>query len=60
MGIHNCPGQNVARAEAEAVLMAIAEKVDTLAFDGEPEWGVNNSVRYLKKLPLILNQVMHT
>ena len=40
--------------------MAIAEKVDTLAFDGEPEWGVNNSVRYLKKLPLTLNQVMHT
>ena len=60
MGILNCPGQNVARTEAEAVLMAIAEKVDTLAFDGEPEWGVNNSVRYLKKLPLTLNQVMHT
>ena len=36
VGIHNCVGQNVARAEGEAVLAALAAKVDAIELTGEP------------------------
>ena len=55
VGIHNCPGQNVARAEAEAVLTTIARHATSIALDGEPHWGVNNAVRALASLPLRFN-----
>lgn len=51
-GIHGCVGQNVARAEAEAVLGAIAEKVDAIELEGEPVWRPNNAVHALDRMNL--------
>lgn len=51
-GIHNCVGQIVARAELEAVLGAIAEKVDRIEQAGEPVWRPNNAIHALDRLPL--------
>jgi len=51
-GIHGCVGQNVARAEGEAVLAAIANKVDSIELAGEPVWRPNNSIRSLARLPV--------
>ena len=51
-GIHGCVGQNVARAEGEAVLTAIANKVGSIEFAGEPVWRPNNSIRALARLPI--------
>ena len=52
VGIHACVGQNLARAETEAVLAAIASKVGTIAFDGEPVWRPGNSIHTLDALPV--------
>jgi len=52
VGIHGCVGQNLARAEGEAVLGAIARKVGRIELDGEPVWRPNNSIRALDRLPL--------
>jgi cytochrome P450 len=51
-GIHGCVGQSVAREEAEAMLTAIAEKVDAIELAGEPVWRPNNSMRALESLPI--------
>jgi hypothetical protein len=52
VGIHGCVGQNVARAEANAVLTAIANKVESINLAGEPVWRPNNSVHTLDTLPV--------
>ena len=53
VGIHGCVGQNVARAEADAVLTAISNKVGSIELAGEPVWRPNNSVHALDRLPVI-------
>ena len=50
VGIHNCVGQNVARAEGEAVLAALAAKVDSIELTGEPIWRPNNALHALAQL----------
>jgi len=52
VGIHNCVGQNVARAEAGALLTAIANKVGTIEFAGEPVWRPGNAIHALDSLPI--------
>ena len=52
VGIHNCVGQNVARAEGEAVLAALAAKVDAIELTGEPVWRPNNALHALAQLPV--------
>lgn len=52
VGVHGCVGQNVARAETDAILTAIANKVRSIDFAGEPVWRPNNSVHTLDRLPL--------
>jgi cytochrome P450 len=52
VGIHGCVGQNVARAEVDAVLTAIANKVGSIELAGEPVWRPNNSVHTLDRLPV--------
>ena len=52
VGIHNCVGQNVARAEGEAVLAALAAKVDAIELTGEPVWRPNNALHALARLPV--------
>ncbi|MNL87209.1 Cytochrome P450 105A3 [compost metagenome] len=51
-GIHGCVGQNMARAELEAVLTVLAEKVATIEFDGEPVWRPNNAIHALDRMPM--------
>lgn len=54
-GIHVCVGQNIARAEGQAVLQAVAERVDRIALAGEPVWRPNNAIHALDRLPLHLH-----
>ena len=54
VGIHACVGQNVARAEGEAVLDALARKVRTIELNGEVTWRPNNAVHALAQLPVTL------
>ena len=52
VGIHGCVGQNVARAEGEAVLTAVANQVASIDLAGETVWRPNNSIRTLDRLPV--------
>lgn len=51
-GIHNCIGQIVARVEGEAVLSAIAKRVQRIERTGVPTRHLNNTVRSLATLPI--------
>ncbi|MCV3211335.1 cytochrome P450 [Mesorhizobium sp. YC-39] len=50
VGIHGCVGQNIARAEAEAVLTAIASKVGLIELVSEPVWRPNNAIHALDSM----------
>ncbi|SLN72681.1 cytochrome P450 [Roseisalinus antarcticus] len=52
VGVHNCVGQTVARAELDAFLTAFAARVDVLELDGAPVWRPNNAIRALATLPV--------
>jgi cytochrome P450 len=51
-GVHGCVGQSVARQEAEAVLGAIAEKVEAIELTGAPVWRPNNAIHGFETLPV--------
>ncbi|MBL4801377.1 MAG: cytochrome P450 [Emcibacter sp.] len=51
-GVHGCVGQNLARAEVQAIFTAIANKVDTIKLAGEAVWRPNNAVHALDSLPI--------
>lgn len=53
-GVHTCVGQNVARAEGQAVLQALGEQVGGIKLRGEAVWRANNAIRALDRLPLRL------
>jgi cytochrome P450 len=53
-GIHVCVGQNIARAEGQAVLRALAERVERIELTGEAIWRPNNAIHALDQLPLRL------
>lgn len=53
-GVHGCVGQHIARAEIEAVLLALIERVVALEPDGVAVWRPNNAMRALDRLPLRL------
>jgi hypothetical protein len=53
-GIHGCVGQHIARAEIEAVLLALAARVRAIEPDGPAVWRPNNAMRALDRLPLRL------
>ena len=52
VGVHGCVGQNVARAELDAMLTVIANKVESIELAGDVIWRPNNSVRTLERLPI--------
>ncbi|WP_306319829.1 MULTISPECIES: cytochrome P450 [unclassified Streptomyces] len=52
MGLHQCVGQHVARLEAEALLTALARRVDSFEPTGEPRRHANNTLRSWESLPL--------
>ncbi|MEZ5652836.1 MAG: cytochrome P450 [Burkholderiaceae bacterium] len=54
VGIHACVGQNIARAEGQAVLRALAERVDRLEITGDVLWRPNNAIHALDRMPLRL------
>ena len=53
-GVHYCVGANLARAEMEEALAFLAERLSSLALDGEPEFGAPSGIYGLEKLPLKL------
>lgn len=52
MGIHQCVGQHVARLEAEALLTALARRVDRIELTGAPRRHPNNTLRSWASLPV--------
>ncbi|WP_105385065.1 cytochrome P450 [Neorhizobium alkalisoli] len=50
VGIHGCVGQNVARAEAEAVFTVIAKKVGAIELVDAPTWRPNNAIHALDSM----------
>jgi cytochrome P450 len=53
-GAHACAGQGLARMETEAILRALAERVDRIELTSLPTWAVNNIIRRHETLPLKL------
>lgn len=51
-GIHSCVGQNVARAEAAAVLTAIVDQIEAIELTGDTVWRPNNAIHALDQLPM--------
>ncbi len=52
VGIHACVGQNIARAEGDALLSAIAKRVRSITPAGDAVWRPNNAIHALDRLPL--------
>lgn len=50
-GIHTCVGQNIAWAEGQAVLRALAERIDRIESTGEVVWRPNNAIHALDRMP---------
>jgi cytochrome P450 len=53
-GIHYCVGANLARAEMQEGLAALARRVERLELAGEPEFGTPSGIYGLETLPLRL------
>ena len=56
-GIHGCVGQSVARLETEAILAALAKRVESLELIAEPKRRLNNTLRGFDTLPLRITAV---
>jgi cytochrome P450 len=56
-GIHGCVGQAVARLETEAILVALAKRVDSFELVAEPQRRLNNTLRGFDTLPLRITAV---
>jgi cytochrome P450 len=52
MGIHQCVGQHVARLEAEALLTALARRVETVELAGPTRRHHNNTLRAWESIPV--------
>lgn len=53
-GAHACAGQGLARLETEAMLRALADRVDRIELTAPPTWAINNIIRRHERLPLKL------
>jgi cytochrome P450 len=51
-GIHYCVGANLARAEMQEGLAALAERATGVTLDGEPEFGTPSGIYGLERLPV--------
>lgn len=54
LGIHNCPGQILARVETMALMEGLVKAVSSIEV-GEPVWHLNNVIRGLEHLPVKLH-----
>jgi cytochrome P450 len=52
MGIHQCAGQHVARLEAEALVTALARRVQTIELAGPTKRHHNNTLRAWESIPV--------
>lgn len=59
-GTHGCAGQGLARLEGQALLNALADRVERIELTGEPTWARNNIIRGLSSLPLTLHPIGDT
>lgn len=55
VGVHGCVGQNVARAEMDAVLSVLARKVARIELVGEPVWRPGNAMHALDSMQIRLH-----
>jgi cytochrome P450 len=53
-GTHACAGQGLARVETQAMLRALAQRVERIELTGPPVWAINNIIRCHGRLPLKL------
>jgi cytochrome P450 len=53
-GIHHCVGANLARAEMQQALAFLAQRIEAIELDGEPEFGTPSGIYGLESLPLRL------
>ncbi|MGW0712141.1 cytochrome P450 [Streptomyces sp. NPDC002643] len=56
MGIHQCVGQHLARLEAEALLTALARRVERIELTAAPRRHPNNTLRSWTSLPLRVHE----
>ena len=56
IGVHNCVGQTLARAEIAALARSLTELVKTIRPVGIAAWKPNNAMRSLESLPIILEK----
>ena len=54
IGVHNCVGQTLARAEITALASSLAGLVRVIKLAGKATWKPNNAMRSLASLPIIL------
>jgi cytochrome P450 len=54
VGVHNCVGQTLARAEITALVSSLIELVKIIKPKGVATWKPNNAMRSLASLPIIL------
>ena len=54
IGVHNCVGQTLARAEITALASSLTELVSVIKLAGKATWKPNNAMRSLATLPIIL------
>lgn len=54
MGLHQCVGQPIARAEIELMLQALAKRVDRIELTGEATPWIHNVLRGFARMPLRL------
>jgi len=52
MGIHQCIGQHVARLEADAIITALARRVERIELAGTPRRHHNNTLRAFGSIPV--------
>jgi cytochrome P450 len=55
-GIHYCVGANLARAEIQEGLAALARGISSVRLDGEPEFGTPSGIYGLESLPLCIER----
>lgn len=55
VGVHVCVGQNIARAEGQAILQALAKRVDKLELTATPVWRPNNAIHALDHMAMRLH-----
>ena len=54
-GIHMCMGMHLARMELQQLLSALIRHVDSIELAGEAKIAMNNTIRGLSSLPVILH-----